>query len=99
MTAADLGVLDHVALYVIITAKDAKQAGTVSGFTIDTATEMQDFRPTYLVSLPKEAIKRCGTFWARTFPRRMVNPGMARQMTTSSPLCNPSLFRQHVVPE
>ncbi len=43
---ADVGALNHVALYVIIIAHDAKQAGTMSGSTIDIATEMRDYRVT-----------------------------------------------------
>lgn len=43
---ADVGVLNHVVLYVIIIAHDAKQAGTTSGSTIDIATEMRDHRAT-----------------------------------------------------
>jgi hypothetical protein len=43
---ADVGVLNHVALYVILTAHDAKQAGTMSGSTIDIAAEIRDYRVT-----------------------------------------------------
>jgi len=43
---AGVGVLNHVALYVIINAHDAKQNGTMNGSTIDTATEMRDYRVT-----------------------------------------------------
>jgi len=42
----DVGAPNHVALYVIIIAHDAKQAGTMSGSTIDIATEMRDYRVT-----------------------------------------------------
>ena len=41
-----MGVLNHVALYVILIAHDAKQAGIMSGSTIDIATEMRDYRVT-----------------------------------------------------
>lgn len=41
---ADVGVLNHVALYVILIAHDAKQAGIMSGSPIDIATEMRDYR-------------------------------------------------------
>lgn len=43
---ADVGALNHVALYVILIAHGVKQAGIMSGFMIGIATETRDYRVT-----------------------------------------------------